>query len=196
MPLLQTFANSSARGFGAFLPPAGGGGAFEQIATVVGNGGSTTVSLSSIPQTYKHLQIRFFGRVNFDDSGQALNIRANGDTGVNYSSFDIGGGTSVTSQNNNSSLITSLRQIIPGTQETAGFTGYGVIDILNYTSGSYKTFQMLSGRVSNIASTVSVIALLQANWRSSSAITSLDFTKSGPGNWTSETRFTIYGIKG
>jgi hypothetical protein len=196
MPLLQTFANAASRGFGAFLPPAGGGGAFEQIATVVGNGGSTTVTLSSIPQTYKHLQIRFTGRVNNATSGHQLNIRANGDTGTNYSSFDIGGSTSVTSQNNNSSVITSLRELIPGTQETAGFVGYGVIDILNYTSGRYKTFQMFSGRNSTIATSVSVIALLQANWRSGSAITSLDFTMSGPGNWTSETRFTIFGIKG
>ena len=41
---------------------------FESIATVtVGSGGSSTISFTSIPGTYKHLQVRGIGRTNRAD---------------------------------------------------------------------------------------------------------------------------------
>ena len=42
---------------------AGGGTSYESIATVtVGAGGSSSISFTSIPSTYKHLQIRAITR--------------------------------------------------------------------------------------------------------------------------------------
>ena len=37
---------------------------FESIATVSGTGSSGTITFSSIPATYKHLQIRYIGKTN------------------------------------------------------------------------------------------------------------------------------------
>ena len=51
MPILGIIASSHVN----FIPT----GSFSSIATVtVGSGGSSTVSFISIPQTYKHLQLR------------------------------------------------------------------------------------------------------------------------------------------
>jgi len=54
---------------------------FESIATATGSG-QTSVTFSSIPSTYKHLQIRIIARDNSGNGGGsgALRLRFNGDT--------------------------------------------------------------------------------------------------------------------
>ena len=59
------------------------GSDFYQIATTtVGGGGTSSITFSSIPQTYTHLQIRLLGK--YAVSGDTTLIRVNGDTGNNY----------------------------------------------------------------------------------------------------------------
>lgn len=66
---------------------------FESIATVtVGSGGSSSVTFSSIPSTYTHLQIRGIlrdQRATYGNSGPL--VQFNSDTGSNYSWHDIYG---------------------------------------------------------------------------------------------------------
>ena len=59
-------------------------GSYESITTVtVGAGGSSTISFSSIPSTYQHLQVRFNGSIT--TSGGAMGIYFNSDsTSTNY----------------------------------------------------------------------------------------------------------------
>ena len=55
----RTNYSSFLAGNAAFVP-----GAYESIAsTTVGSGGVSTITFSSIPDTYKHLQIRYTARV-------------------------------------------------------------------------------------------------------------------------------------
>ena len=65
---------------------------FESIATVtVGSGGSSSISFSSIPSTYKHLQVRCIARSSrTQNSGYGV-IRFNSDTGTNYSYHSLAG---------------------------------------------------------------------------------------------------------
>ncbi len=60
---------------------------YESIATVnVGSSGSSFVEFTSIPSTYKHLQIRANSRyTGYQNSGAAVYLQFNGDTGSNYS---------------------------------------------------------------------------------------------------------------
>jgi hypothetical protein len=59
---------------------------FESIATTtVGAGGATTITFSSIPATYQHLQIRVLARTNRSAGVDIMSMRMNGDTGNNYS---------------------------------------------------------------------------------------------------------------
>ena len=70
---------------------AGGGTSYESISTVtVGSGGAADVTFSSIPATYKHLQIRGISR----NSGSGISIgrvRFNSDTGTNYARHTLEG---------------------------------------------------------------------------------------------------------
>lgn len=75
-------------------------GAFESIATsVVGSGGVSSVTFSSIPAGYKHLQLRGMGQTNRGTYGiDELGIRFNGDTASNYSAHMVlGDGASASS---------------------------------------------------------------------------------------------------
>ena len=62
---------------------------YESIETVtVGSGGSATVSFTSIPATYTHLQIRGIARTATNVS---LGLQFNSDTGSNYSRHFLNG---------------------------------------------------------------------------------------------------------
>ena len=59
-PLLETFANASVRGY--FAAAVVDSGAYELISTTILSTTATSVTFSSIPSTYKHLQIRYIAR--------------------------------------------------------------------------------------------------------------------------------------
>ena len=75
---------------------------YESIATATGTGSSATITFSSIPSTYEHLQIRFTGK----GTGSAevdTSIRFNSDTGSNYAWHQVYGyGTSAAASNGTS----------------------------------------------------------------------------------------------
>lgn len=67
-------------------------GAYDSIATTtVGSGGTATVTFSSIPATYTHLQIRCLMRTDRAVAYTATNWRFNSDSSSNYSYHAITG---------------------------------------------------------------------------------------------------------
>ena len=158
---------------------------YESIATVtVGSGGSSSISFSSIPSTYKHLQLRAYA-----PTGQYFNIRFNGDTTTsNYREHYLGGtGSSVYVGSNASNLF------FPG---AGGWSQpyVGILDILDYqNTDKYKTQRVLEGYDPN--GTGGEINLRSGLWMSTSAISSIVLSRSGAsvGQYSS---FALYGIKG
>lgn len=177
-------------------------GDFESIATtVVGVGGQATVTFSSIPGTYKHLQIRYAAstsRATFVDN---LVMKINSDTGSNYATHKLyGDGTSAYSD-----AATSQTQFEGFSQNLAGaaqtnVVGVGVIDILDYANtNKYKTFKALNGLNLNTADGSGSYGRLQLNsgvWMSSSAITTISFNPYLGANFQQYSHFALYGIKG
>ncbi len=70
------------------------------IQRVAGTGSAGTISFTSIPQTYKHLQIRSIARDTYNDGSSILldlQMQFNGDTGSNYTKHILTGtGSSAT----------------------------------------------------------------------------------------------------
>ena len=64
---------------------------FESIASASGTGSSGTITFSSIPSTYKSLQIRIFAQSNAGTAARSLYIQTNNDTGSNYVRHDLTG---------------------------------------------------------------------------------------------------------
>ena len=170
---------------------------FESIATVlVGSGGTTSVSFTSIASTWKHLQIRWIARENtgsVSTPDENVRIRFNSDTGSNYSIHRLSGTGSSTyadGYNNQSDVVATG---FSGNAATAGIYGAGVIDILDYANtNKYKTIRALSGVDQNGSG---AIWFNSGNWRNTSAITSIELRESTNG-FKQYSQFALYGIKG
>jgi hypothetical protein len=169
---------------------------FESIATVtVGSGGAADVEFTSIPGTYKHLQVRILGRTNrSDQNGDFFQTTFNSDTGSNYSwHFLKGDGSSASAiAGANQSMMESNR--VPGSLITASVFGAIVIDILDYTdTNKYTTIRSLGGFDGNGSGE---IYLNSGSWRNTNAVTSIKFTNSGSRTIQQYSHFALYGIKG
>ena len=173
---------------------------YESISTVtVGSGGQASVTFSSIPSTYKHLQIRAImrdQRATFGNSGQLF--RFNSDTGSNYSWHNLqGDGSSASARNAINQASMSGNTSAASGAPTNDF-GAMVVDILDYAdTNKYKTIRMLSGVDVNgtVASFGGVIELMSGSWRNTAAITSVTILPS-VANIVQYSSFALYGIKG
>jgi hypothetical protein len=165
-------------------------GAFVSIASTTGTGSSGTVTFSSIPSTYTSLQLRINGVV--DAGGLSWRMRFNGDTASNYNYHNlIGNGTTVSAGNGSGTSIF----VNSGTSQITQPTVL-IIDIHNYSSTTQnKTSRHITGFDNNSGTTESFIELSSGLWRSTSAIDSVTIFM-GANNFTTASRFSLYGIKG
>lgn len=182
---------------GSFAPAAT---SFESIATINGTGSATSITFSSIPSTYKHLQLRFTIK-DTENLGahntNGMTLTANSITS-GYGKHEVyGNGTSVVGSESSASASSfNLGQFVP-TTFTASVMAVGIIDILDYSlTTKYKTLRMLGGAEANVASTQFKVRLASALIPTTSAINSLTLAIGGGGNITSTSKFALYGIKG
>lgn len=163
-------------------------GSYESIATVtVGAGGAASVTFSSIPSTYTHLQIRALARYTSAGNTQ-YPIRFNSDSGANYSDHNLrGNGTSATAGADISQSSIFVDRI-PSTSETASVFGGLIVDVLDYANtNKYKTIRTFGGYDNNGSGTISLCSGL---WQSTSAINTILFNL-GVAQYSS---FALYGI--
>jgi hypothetical protein len=160
---------------------------YDSISTVtVGAGGAASITFSSIPSTYTHLQIRGISKMS---SGASLYMQLNSDTGSNYARHYFNGNGSAAGAGGNSSFT----NMFVGSTGTATSTfGANVIDILDYTNtNKYTTSRSLSGADANGSGFMQVMSGLWINTAAVSTITIL-----GDSNFQEYSSFALYGIKG
>jgi len=170
-------------------------GAMIPIATsTVGAGGVATVTFSSIPANYEHLQLRYITRNN--RSGQsvdAINIRANGDTAANYANHRLQSDGSNGSSSGGTSLGYAIFGQTTASTATASVFAVGIMDILDYSNTSkYKTFRTLSGFDANGSG---YAGLYSGLWQSTAAINSLTISSNDGSGILQYSSFALYGIK-
>lgn len=166
---------------------------YESIATVtVGSGGSSTISFSSIPSTYKHLQVRLSLKGSLTDVGIDVFTSINSDTtSGNYYSHYLGtNGGGGTFQGANANRYFGA---MPGSTSTNIFSGV-VMDFLDYTNtNKYKTGRCIYGYDMNGSGYTTLQSVL---WKNTSAINTLTFTSATGGNFQQYSQASLYGIKG
>lgn len=174
---------------------AGGGAAFELISTSLLSTTTSSVTFSSLPAAYKHLQIRITGRFTAAAFQNTVTLRFNSDSGVNYSSHYLRANGSAAS----SAAAANANQItagyMPSANETASTYGSMIIDLLDFNNtNKNKTIRALSGRTFG---TSAWIDLYSGYWASTSAITSILVSDLiGSASFASGTRISLYGITG
>jgi hypothetical protein len=186
-----TLSRSTAVGNAIILP-----GDFESIATTVVDGsGQASVTFSSIPQTFTHLQIRCIARY----TGTAYNNllgQFNGDTTfTNYRwHYLTGDGSSAAAGSVQSSGAPLSMGLVAGTAQTTGVFAAQFIDILDYTNtNKYTTIRVLNGMDNNGSGEIRLVSGL---WMNTNAITSITLTAQGGNNFAQYSSFALYGIRG
>lgn len=192
MPILEAIANGSVDGYLSSSPI--GNTAFDSIATATGTGSSGTITFSSIPATYRYLQIKTICRSSSTFGSGELSLRFNGDTAANYHHGNIisdnAGRSSAATTGATSILIQKAKS---GTDLAANIFAVSTIDVFNYANTSMtKTIRSYAGIETN--STQFGVAMTTGLWFSTSAINSISIINSS-GNFATTDTFALYGIK-
>lgn len=174
-------------------------GAYDSIATVTLSS-TTTITFSSIPATYTHLQIRITAKTDRPTyNNDLVSLRFNGDTASSYTSHHVKG----TGAGASTEAAVSLNKIYLGgnigdTVNAAQNYGSAIIDLLDYASTSkYKTMRSLSGYDANGGgSDPGIVSLSSGLWSSTAAITSITLLAGEGTGLASGSTAALYGIKG
>lgn len=174
---------------------------FESIATAtVGSGGASSVTFSSIPSTFKHLQIR--GSFIPATTDYSAVLRVNGDaSSSSYVAHSLSGSSSDSSITYSPS---SIRVLYTQDATNASTPAACIVDILDYqNTNKKKTFRIVAGIDSNTNVYGSRIVVGSGLWNSTSVIDSITLYSAvgGYGSDLSSTfrqysHFALYGIKG
>lgn len=178
----------------ALHPAAAALNSYESIMTASGTGSSGTISFTSIPATYKHLQIRFLTRSTRSATSSNIFIGFNSDTTTgNYYGHMLEGNGASASASAKIGTSTSFMSATSAASNTSGIFSGGVIDVLDYAdTNKYKTSRGLSGYDANGSG---LLYLASGLWMSTAAISSIQITDP-LGNFATGSSFALYGIKG
>jgi hypothetical protein len=162
---------------------------YESIATVTVGTATPTISFSSIPSTYKHLQLRGIVRGG-GESAVFATFNSNGGNGhALYANGTIAG-----SYRETGGMMVS---ITPTGGSGADVYAATVTDILDYQdTNKYKTVRSLTGTEKDIAGGNPYIFLQSSLWQYTAAVSSISLTIAGGSNFAVDTQFALYGIRG
>jgi len=166
---------------------------YESIATVtVGSGGTSSIDFTSIPTTYKHLQIRALYRTarsgqTLDAVGLYFNLDTNNSNYRNH--YLQGDGGSVSASGDQSSFL----GFNIATNGTANVFNGSVVDVLDYTTTSKnKVVRHFTGYDANGSGLLYFGSFL---WNNNAAVSSIKLTSTYGTGFVEYTQFALYGIK-
>lgn len=167
---------------------------FELIGTVTLSSAQTSVQFNKIPNDYKHLQLRIVGRTDRASTYDGGKIRFNGGTSTDYAYHQLtGNGSAVNSYGDAAATYWYLGiGSFEAANSASGAFGIAVCDILDaFSTNKNKTMRSLSGSI-----TVPSILLQSGLWVDTSAISSLTVYPDVGSNFVTNSRFSLYGVRG
>jgi len=176
----------------AYLP------AYESIQTINGDGVASSVTFTSIPTRFKHLQIRGIARGTRSFIGEDIYFRFNGDGGNSYYYHEIYANPPSNASVSTSGLTSAIRQSqIPAATSTANMHGTFIFDIYDWQSSvKTKTTKGFGGFDSNSTSTgysYHNIWHTSGLWLNTNPITTITLVSNGP--FTTTSSFALYGVR-
>ena len=168
---------------------------YESIATTTVGTATTTITFSSIPATYQHLQVRVSGRSTGPYTYSSVYVNYNGDTGANYTYHSLYGDGANPASTGRGSETAIYCQNISGANALSNNFGSVIVDILDYANtNKFKTTRSLGGFDNNgTGSPIGTISLNSGAWRNTAAINSITFATDG--DFATNTKIALYGIK-
>lgn len=186
------FYRSMLAGNAAYFPEFESDDFLEEVV-LTSSASSVTFSGLDAYSDYKHLQIRVINGDSLNAAGGTWSaLRMNGDSAVNYDSHMLRGtGSSVVSNRSQTNRMYVFNSPYGG----GNADGYGasIIDILDFSSTVKNT--TVRGLSGYHIDGVGEIGLFSGLWVNTSAVTSIEL-QTGNANFTSGSRFSLYGSKG
>ena len=167
---------------------------YESIYSTTVGSATPYIDFTSIPSTYKHLQLR--ANVQMASTADMDLRMGNGsiDTASNYSYHALYGSGSGSGAALNSGGAVSHGAYVGYFNSGGGSFAGVVIDILDYAdTNKYKTTRALEGNDSNGSG---FVFLSSGLWMSTSAVNTLRFWSKDGVNIAAGSSFALYGIKG
>jgi hypothetical protein len=161
---------------------------YKLISSNVLSTSTTSISFSSIPQTYTDLVIRTNIRTDNTGSGNGFSVYLNGSTTSASRTIIYGDGSTAATLRSS----TAPGGLVNGTTETANTFAGTEVYIPNYGGSTYKPVSTLSVMENN--ANFAYISAGIGLWSNTSAVTSITLT-SGVGNFIATSSFYLYGIK-
>lgn len=171
-------------------------GSMDAIGVVVLSATASSVTFSSIPQTYTHLQLRAFTK-NGTSSGVETSMLFQFNSDATYTNYYgrhllYGDGASAAAAANNTSSWVGAFSGVTAQQATTSVFSSNIIDILDYTNtNKNKTVRVLGGTDYNGSGTVIFGSGL---WLNTAAITSIKVVPFA-NDFATYSSFALYGIK-
>jgi hypothetical protein len=153
--------------------------------------GLTSVTFSSIPQTYDDLKLVLSGRTLPSVTQNLLRLRFNGDNGSNYVHLYLRSDSSTVSTATNTVTGLWVGAMNGGSTLETGFSNFNV-DIPNYSGSSLKT--TISEGVTG-ASTSPWHYIMTGFWNNTNNITSIEIFNLNFPELAIGSSFYLYGIK-
>jgi hypothetical protein len=169
--------------------------AYDSIATTTLGSTQATISFTSIPSTYTHLQIRFFAKCSTAGGGVPGRMRFNSDTGSNYSyHYLVGNGVSALSGGAATQTAAYIGTITDSGSGGAPLTfSTGIIDILDYANTNKNTTIRQFGNYDDNGG--GQLGLYSSLWQNTAAVSRIDLTVDST-TFSQYTKFALYGMKG
>jgi hypothetical protein len=190
--MLLGILNSQATGGGAYTGPA-----FDHIQTVNTTGNNVQFNNLDALEDYKHLQIRYSGRVGGGVNSVQLRMQMNNDTGSNYSRhwlYAYLAGLGITSSSSINQTDIQLGDLT-GTAQPSYIFSSGIVDILDFHSIDKTTnVQIMSTEMRGDLSNGD-IRLSGGVYNSANALTSIKIFNTYT-TFESGTTFALYGRRG
>lgn len=162
------------------------GNTYVAIATQTLSSTAASITFSSIPSTYTDLVL--ICNVGTTVGFQAIIMRANGDTGSNYSYRTMrGNGSTVITEQQTSQ--TQVRISVAVDTSTSAADQVMTTNIMNYSNAT--TFKTFTGRSNNAIGNGTEANI--SMWRSTAAINQLDIGTTGS-TFVVGSTFSLYGI--
>ena len=175
---------------------------FESIATVTVGSPQATISFTSVPATFKHLQIRCISRsTNANSFAGFIEATFNSDTtsGNYYSLHRLHGrGDGLVYTSADTGVGYSRIGLVAGGSTAANGFSATIIDILEYTSTTKnKTTRTITGLAGQSTDTENDIMFASSLYfpLTIAAISRIDLNVSGA-NFAQYSQFALYGIRG
>lgn len=169
-------------------------GGMQLISDTLLVGSAADITISSIPNTFRHLKLYLSGRGDTVASAVECDLQFNGDTGTNYAYQWLYGSGATPSASEGLSKGVLYLAIMSAASNTANFASSAEITIYDYAATTFfKTATCLNANM-RANSTGSLVTLNSSGiWMSTSAITAIKIFPAA-GNFIAGTRATLYGL--